>query len=115
VILAGASPVRAATLEPGDEVFVSRRVGFQVVSEVMSYDDGSTVTVWYMKRGEIAYSRGIETSHGRIVERCLIPLEPDDLLVARRGRPSAAALMRGEMLEQQEKRSLAADRRWARA
>lgn len=103
-------PAAIATLQPGDEVFVSPRIGFQVVREVVTNDDG-TVGVWYVKRGEEGYSHGVTVSHDRLVERRLVDHAPADPVLVRRGTPAAVAELVGEMLEQAEQRVQASERR----
>lgn len=105
---------RADTIKVGDRVQVGVRTGLQVVAEIQRDDTYDELTVWYFLRGERAWSRGPEYAHERLVQRCLRPLSPGELLLVERGTPEAASELRAELERQDAEAVAKTEAKWGR-
>lgn len=99
--------VRADAVEPGDEIDVGSRIGFQVVSRIEVY--GDEIVIVYFLRGEMALEnkareRGI-SHRPYLVERGLVARPGDEIVRVRRG----SMFLADELREQMEREQVA---RW---
>lgn len=96
------------TVNPGDEIFVSRHKGYHLVSALERHDDG-TIVVVYFDRDQSSYENRARDKSGfnhqlLLCEKSLVAKRAGDEVTVIRGSAGAAETVRDRMHREQAER-----------